>query len=216
MYDIDRLEKQWRRYRLKKLILPVGSVVLLSGAGLYFRSVSAHDPSDVSNTVLSAKPSHKPEQSTGPAGDASSRASSSEKKSGWKMTFSDSRESGKSPEKSKRTTKHIIINVTPKNSAHLTAEEIKQRFASDPDKDDALFLARYYYDKKDYKQSLKWSLETNKMDSNIVESWLLFAKAKAKLGDRAEAIRILQTFYDRTGSVKAGNLLKKIRRGQAF
>jgi len=94
--------------------------------------------------------------------------------------------------------------------------DIEKRFSSTQNKDDALFLARYYYDKKQYKKALRWSLETNKLDSNIEESWLLFGKAKAKLGQRMDAIRVLQSYVDRTGSSKAKKLLGNIRRGKAF
>jgi len=191
-----------------------------AGAGYYFWSLSHATPPDTSHVSTGSAPVHTAAKTDTPnpplASEVPSMSAKSKQKSGWHMTFADEKPSRVEAVAQPSKTKHIQIKVASKKNVQTTAEDIEQRFRSDPDKDDALFLARYYYEKKQYKQSLKWSLETNKIDSNTEESWLLFAKAKAKLGERMEAIRILQTYYDRTGSPKARKLLGSIRRGQAF
>jgi len=209
MYDIDALEQQWKRYRRKRLLLPVAGGVLLlaAGAGIgYF--VTATPVRDKPRTVVApvnatVPPVPAPERS------ASQPASATK----MKIVFSDEEHPPADPAPSR--TKKVIIEVTPKKSSG-SVQQIESRFAFAKDKDDALFLARYYYEKKAYDKALKWALETNKLDSDIEESWLIFARAKAKLGERIEAIRVLQAYYDRSGSERAKDLLSQIRRGKAF
>ena len=130
------------------------------------------------------------------------------------MTFADAGDPETSPASSSPA-KHVDIRVQSQKVTHTVAD-IAKRFRRTHDKDDAVFLARYYSDKKQYKKALNWALEANKLDSNIEESWLIFARAKAKLGQRMEAIRVLQAYCDRSRSAKAKKLLDRIRRGAAF
>jgi len=220
MYDINALEQQWKRYRRKRLLLPlVGVIVLLvAGTGGWYalRTSGVNDTNGSSANNVSAS-GETPTQtvtasSLSPVVPSMTRtADSNEHK--MKIVFSDpnGEKAAEVPSKAKKVT----IEVTSKESGN-SVRDIESRFAFAKDKDDALFLARYYYDKKQYKKALKWALETNKLDSDIEESWLIFARSKARLGQRIEAIRVLQAYYDRSGSVKARKLLGQIRRGKAF
>ena len=132
---------------------------------------------------------------------------------GWKITFldSDASDANATTPTASGKTGSIKLSAPSKNP---TAEEITKHFRQSGDKEDALFLARYYYDKHQYNKALNWALETNKIDNNIEESWLIFGKAKAKLGQRIEAIRVLQAYCDRSGSKKGKKLLEKVRKGE--
>ena len=224
MYDIESLEHQWKRYKRKKLLLPValGAFLLVSGVVFFFWSSARHPGitqeiarSSSVDTSASQKAEAKktsPSLST----EVPSMHEKTARKKGWKMTFADSDTSEKDQAKEGHAPSHrIAITVTKKN-AKTSVSDMESRFLSDPKKEDALYLAKYYYKKKEYKKALRWALETNKLDSDIEESWLIFGKAKAKLGMRMEAIRVLQAYYDRTGSMKAKSILGKIRRGKAF
>ena len=59
-------------------------------------------------------------------------------------------------------------------------------------------------------------MNANVVDNSAEESWLIYAKAEAKRGYRAQALRILQNYYDRSGSESAKILIDKIRKGEAF
>jgi tetratricopeptide (TPR) repeat protein len=226
MYDIEQLELQWRRYRLKRILIPAVSTVVVLGiviAGYAFWPVGVEDANaKYDHTTYASNDTDVGQKKQGVSlGDTLSTEIPSvvaqkrpNKKQGWHMTFADSDESvGKTNVQSE--VKHVDIQVSSKKT-EFTVKEIESRFHFAKDKDDALFLARYYFDKKKYKQALKWALETNKLDSDIEESWLLFGRSKAKLGQRMEAIRVLQAYYDRTGSKKAKALLDKVRRGKNF
>jgi len=118
----------------------------------------------------------------------------------------------RAPVKTKRK-KRIHIEVIDAKKSTTSLREIAKRFRLGHDTDDSLFLAKTYYRQGKYKKAAYWALQTNKVNENIEESWLIFAKAKVKSGQRNEAIRILNTYIKRTRSVEAKVLLKKIKRG---
>jgi len=128
------------------------------------------------------------------------------------IIFQDTREASAPPRKKKKS---ILIQVTERGSKDIAAD-IENRFEFAKDKSDSLFLAKYYYDKMEYAKAEKWALETNKLDNTIEESWLIFAKAQAKQGKRVEALKVLQAFYEQSGSPAARVLMDKIRRGKRF
>ncbi len=113
------------------------------------------------------------------------------------------------------TKKKIELKVVDANSSTII-KEIKSRFPETKDYNDAIYLARYYYKKHQYKKAAKWAMNANVVDNSAEESWLIYAKAEAKRGYRAQALRILQNYYDRSGSESAKILIDKIRKGEAF
>jgi len=230
MYDMVQLEAQWRRYKVKQYLIPAAVilVLLLIVAALFFWLDGPNKAQSKNNTTQETqiKTKQKSGNITSPSLPLATETPSKlqvvkpkdlKKNQGWHMTFADD----KSPNNSSKNSvalppsKHVNIEVTTRKSA-FSAQEIAKRYRFAKNKDDALFLARFYYEKKQYKDALKWALETNKLDSDIEESWLIFGRAKALLGKRMEAIRVLQAYYDRTGSQKAKALLGKIRRGKKF
>jgi len=104
----------------------------------------------------------------------------------------------------KKTVK--IIKVANTNAY----KDVEKRFKRSHNINDAIFLANMYYKKKDYKKAIYWAMQTNKLDNNIEESWLIFAKSKAKIGHKNEAIRILREYIKRSNSYEAKKLLKKL------
>jgi len=102
---------------------------------------------------------------------------------------------------------HLNIIKTANASAY---DEVEKRFNQFRDPDDALFLARMYYKKGAYTKSESWALKTNKIDQNIEESWIIFAKSKIKQGNLDEARAILFKYIRQSSSQEAKTLLQKI------
>jgi len=92
----------------------------------------------------------------------------------------------------------------------------EERFKSTQDPQDSLYLAKYYYKKGNYDKAETWAVNTNSIDGDIEDSWIIFAKARAKQGHRVDAIKVLQSYYDETSSAKAKELLDKLRRNIPF
>ncbi len=106
-----------------------------------------------------------------------------------------------------RSIKKINLNGTSDNYI----ETIKKKFASNKQPREALLLAKAFYAEKNYNKSEEWALKANKLDSNLEESWYLFAKSKAKLGQKADAIKILTSYYKQRHLPKAKALIIKIK-----
>ena len=104
---------------------------------------------------------------------------------------------------------HLDIIQTTGTSAY---KDVANRFKDTSDTDDSLFLARTYFDKGNNKKAIYWALQTNKINPDIEESWLIFASAKARSGHKNEAIRILSSYVKRSNSYEAKVLLKQLKK----
>lgn len=102
---------------------------------------------------------------------------------------------------------HLDIIETTSVSAY---EDVEKRFYQSHDIDDALFLAKSYYKKGNYKKSEKWAFEANKLDENLEESFLIFVKSKIKLGHKNEARTLLEGYLKTNDSKDVRVLLHQI------
>lgn len=100
------------------------------------------------------------------------------------------------------------------SSSQNYIKTMEHKFSKSKNARDALLLAKAFYREGNYHASEKWALEANKINSNLEESWILFAKSKAKLGRKHEAIEILALYYKRTKLLKVKAIIEKIKRGQ--
>ena len=107
-------------------------------------------------------------------------------------------------------TKKINLNGSSVNYI----ETMKKKFSLSKNSREALLLAKAFYGKKEYTKSEKWALTANKLNSNEDESWHIFAKSKAKLGQKDAAIKILSSYYKKSHSPKTKALIAKIKTGK--
>ena len=77
----------------------------------------------------------------------------------------------------------------------------------------ALMLCESYYKQKDYKNSLKWSIIANDIDSSSERSWIWFAKSKYRLHQKKDAIKALRSFLESNSSENVKSLLNDIING---
>ena len=253
MYDVEGLEKEWKRYRRKRQIPFVVTAVLLLIALLYllFRSdlqdlfpkrqaeqnqsngsetvlvkakkrglkpyvpsiaaekedrlsakaVPTATPDDRNRTSESGKPAPVPSMSI-EVSEADAAESKAQKRKHMKIILTD-----RYPQKD---TGHTAVK---KKSPALSIRRVKKSFATSRSYKDSLYLANAYYRKGNYAEAEKWALITNDLNSKVEESWLIFAKAKARSGDRREALRILSSYVEKTNSSRAKRVLQRIRRG---
>lgn len=103
---------------------------------------------------------------------------------------------------------HLDIIETTSISAY---EDVEKRFQQSNNIDDALFLAKTYYKKGNYKKAEEWAFETNQLDPTLEESFLIFVKSKMKLGQKNEVISILNQYLNHKNSQDARILLEQIK-----
>jgi tetratricopeptide (TPR) repeat protein len=88
-------------------------------------------------------------------------------------------------------------------------KDVEKRFSLSQDPEDALFLARIYYEKKNYKKAEEWAFIANELNDDSEDSWLIYAKAKNARGQKAKAIHILKSYLRKSNSLRAKKLLEK-------
>ncbi|WP_456479674.1 CDC27 family protein [Nautilia sp.] len=71
-------------------------------------------------------------------------------------------------------------------------------------------LSEKFYKKGDYKNALKWAKNANVQDNKKAESWILSAKSLYKLGKKAEALKILQIYYNYHKDEKVKKLMGEV------
>jgi len=231
MYDIKVLEQQWVAYKKKRMypiVFMFGFLLIVSGLGYYLLThlkkdkiesmITANKKEVKKNmkTVLGKIILNKSLETIDIYTIPPNRTTSDEKidfpvaaleeipvlKEG---TISTEDKGSKNKNKKKK----INIFIEESTSVHAY-RDVENRFYQSHDIDDALFLARGYFRKKNYKKAEFWALETNKLNSNIEESWIIFVKAKVKLGKRNEALHILRSYIKKSGSQQAKMLLDKL------
>jgi tetratricopeptide (TPR) repeat protein len=90
-------------------------------------------------------------------------------------------------------------------------KEVEKRFSLSQDPEDALFLARYYYEKKRYKKAEEWAFIANELNDESEESWLIYAQAKAARKEYLKAIHILDSYLKKNNSLRARKLLEEYK-----
>lgn len=92
-------------------------------------------------------------------------------------------------------------------------QDVIKRFKKNKNPALSLFVAKRYYRIGSYQEAYNYALMTNELDSNIEDSWLIFAKSLYKLDQKEMAIKTLKTYYDDSGSVKAKITLDQMKKG---
>ncbi len=110
----------------------------------------------------------------------------------------------------------IEITSTPlgtkKTKTQRSLKSLKKKFYATNNPKYALQIAQRFYNAKRYKEALKWSLIANEVDEQKPESWIMFAKAKMKMGKRQDAINVLNAYLKTYTSAKISRYLKKIKK----
>jgi len=92
-------------------------------------------------------------------------------------------------------------------------EYLKEKFQKKHDLAFALMLCENYYSQKNYRESLKWSIIANDINSQSEQSWMWFAKSKYRLNKKKDAIKALKAFLKSNESKSIRLLLKDIING---
>ncbi len=113
--------------------------------------------------------------------------------------------------------KHKAIEITfadnPKraSSDRMSIKTLRKKFYKSNNAKYALMIGQRFYNAKKYEKALKWSLIANEVDQKKVQSWLLFAKSKMKMGKKQDAINVLNAYLKIYDSKEALKLLKQFK-----
>lgn len=238
MYDMRQLELEWKKYRKKKLrawYIFFLILMLLSGATLFFFNSTKIDLSTVNDyfhkekdtLTLQGEPNGMQRQeekninSTVLVADDFKRLeledtvieavdTAAHKTSGILVDIPILDESKEAMDtEAPQSRKKVHLEIIESNSMGAY-KDVENRFNQSHNIDDALFLAKSYYNNGNYEKAEYWALQTNRLDETVEESLLIFVKSKLKLGNKNEAISILNSYLKKANSQEAQKLLYQI------
>jgi len=223
MYDIEDLEKKWKKYQLKKRLPAYFGVVFVILLFIFFIKMSnfdiySHYFTKGSQILEIKRASDKKINRKNLINSASLRlevynVDETKIKNYDKDIITAQDILVDIPILDKRENdvkdKKVYLNIVETTSIKAY-EDVEKRFYSLHDIDDGLFLAKSYYKKQNYKKSEYWALQVNMLDENLEDAILIFAKSKVKLGLTNESISILKRYINKSNSEKAKDLLYKI------
>ena len=91
----------------------------------------------------------------------------------------------------------------------ISIKELENLFKSRKTYSLAIKISQRYFEKKDFKNSLKWAKIANGIDNEDEKSWMLYARSLYNLGDKKSAIEILKVFLQYKNSTDAKILLER-------
>ena len=231
MYDIKPLEEKWKQYNRKKkrpLYISIGLLFLIALA-IYLIKFTRIAPLDSlsnphNNSVIVTKTQKQHHVQKLLINDSLDEIETNEIQEEIKKVLPvepideipvleepAQTEVGTKTVKKKKVHKKIHLNIIETSSVSAY-KDVAKRFYQAHDPDDSLFLAKAYFKKGNYKKAEYWALQTNKVNKNIEESWLIFVKSKVRQGHKNEAIHILESYLKRSHSKEAKNLLQKLKK----
>lgn len=86
-------------------------------------------------------------------------------------------------------------------------ESLLKNFHSENTIATSMALAQFYFEKKEYGKAIVWAKESSKLEPVSDKPWIIYAKSKFHLGERAEAIRSLELFLGYVNSNEVKELL---------
>ena len=104
----------------------------------------------------------------------------------------------------------VIIKTTP---LKVDKNSLEEKFYASNDILYSLKLAQNAYDNKRYDEAIKWALISNEIDKNSVKSWIIFAKANYKKGNKQDALIALENFNSRVSNPEVIATIRQMKNG---
>jgi tetratricopeptide (TPR) repeat protein len=237
MYDVELLEKKWKRYRFKRRLPWIGFILLIAIVSTYvinreiiFKRVSKYfGDKNITKVVVAEEINCTLDNRTVVAVEDNLSDEEYNQEIDRELAKNDiplKQDKKRVPSMEIEFTqervhkrKYLNIVVTDRDRGQDsemfdTLSIVEKRYNESKNYEDAIYLAEGYYEQKLYEKALKWALESNNLNSNSQDSWLIFAKSKARLGDWEAGEKILEAYLKENRSKEAENLLHLIETGK--
>ena len=112
----------------------------------------------------------------------------------------------------KATEKSSVVSIQSKKTNN-TLNFLIKRFNDTRDPKLAAYIAQSFFKKGNYKETVRWSIIANSLEPANEASWILFAKAKMKLGQKEDAVRALKIYLNQYPSRKVRSYLETLESG---
>mgnify|MGYP004677889889 CR=1 FL=1 len=129
------------------------------------------------------------------------------------------------PNRSFSNAESSAISTKPKSKPIITSQNLTKEkmiefkesdFRNTKDYNTALEVARFYYDAKNYDESIRWALNASNADSKgkqKTESFIIYAKSLYLSGKQDQAFEVLNRYISSTNAPDAIDALNKMKEG---
>jgi len=241
MTNVDELEKRWIQYKIKsylrdKRVLFLFIVILIVALFFSFNKTSKvqseiksslHVEKKIKeNEVLNDKKATKQETIKKKEVNKSSIVSKEKLVLSPSMSFMEKIDIKKTllvKHKSQiKTAKEKTKIINAKNesinfkrtTSQSDIESVRKRFEQNNNPALSLFIAKKYYELGEYNKAYNYALITNKINNDIEDSWIIFAKSLVKFGEKEKALKTLNKYVNHSDSDEAQQLLREIISGE--
>jgi len=101
--------------------------------------------------------------------------------------------------------KELFINMT---HSDVDMKLLQEKFARHGSYEIAIRIAKEYYTKKKYEQSLIWSKRANSLNRKKTDSWILYARSLYALGRKEKAVKVLMLYKRFASSTEVNRILQ--------
>lgn len=236
MYNVEDLEDKWKVYKSKKRIPWYAFIVVELIVVIYIANYTAVNiklkkflsdnnivsfrvqsvvktSSETNNTLVENKTPPKIEINDP---ELLESVEKEHQRKYLKIEVTDKHPTNKN--KTKKTNKieerEQVKNINMENDIDLEIRSAKKSFLKSKSYQDALKVAKLYYNDGQYLEAEKWALVTNNINSSVEEGWFIFVKSKVMMDNQEEAEEVLGVYIDKTGSSSAKKLLIEIQKGK--
>ncbi len=121
------------------------------------------------------------------------------------------------PKVASKPKSRVAINITSQKLTKEKMIEFKEAdFRNTNDYNTAIEVAKFYYDTKNYDESIKWALNASNADSRgkqKTESFIIYAKSLYLSGKQDQALEVLSRYISSTNAPDAIDALNKMKQG---
>lgn len=221
MSDYRELERQWEKYRFKKMfprylwLMASGSTAIIAALFLLNDTPRKRpDKPSAAQQHLSTALEHNRSALMTPISKAVGKKhpplTLSPNYAALEKPFPAQKHESVQPKIPKTDTKKKASTLTiSSNEEDLSA--LIDRFNRSNNPDLALMIAKRFYEEKDYDNAYNYALLANELNNDNEETWLLFAKTLDKLNKTEASIKVLKSYIQKSDSQQAKMLLDDIK-----
>ncbi|MEA1956414.1 MAG: hypothetical protein U9N02_07980 [Campylobacterota bacterium] len=219
MLNIDELENRWLKYKIKSfiphIVIAISLLIILIITSIFTFKTKIEEKSMVKTEIL--KPKIEKKQNIEKQSDEQKLVITPS------FNFMQNIQTTSIIEKKSTIYEKPISKVVTNQPQKIdikrqnTKNDIKhviERFNNNKNPVLSLFIAKKYYELKNYKQACQYAFITNELNNKIEDSWIIFIKSMIKLNQKDKAIKTLRQYIKHSNSEKAKILLNEIIAGR--
>lgn len=85
-------------------------------------------------------------------------------------------------------------------------EDLKSAFLQEKSYEKALIIAKTYFESSNYQEAINWAIKANEIDESKEDAWIIFANANIKQGNKQKALNAIDAYLKKYFSEELSKL----------